>query len=332
MSSKRKTKETPKKIITTKASRKPPLTPKKRKQKEPQIQITDSDEGDLSPDTTKPTKKRKKQIKTFDTLSHPKIKATKVSAKKSPTSKEPSVDREPPTTKTPEQRESDNSSPEDEDSTKQSNITQIIPISSSDLSYHPTSTPSYHPISPKDSTKESTEVGKPIEDMHKDQADDSKHGNEEENNTLVEGEADEEMQDAGDIVENIIEDGSPTIGNKNTDSPYDEEEEDRSMSAEDEDEDQENVPQDEQNKNVPKTKATSDVSIRTMATSTRNIGALSLEELEALKMRKPLEYLKVIMSERVVRLTKAPILQQRQVANLPANMVMNYFSRLNKRP
>lgn len=70
---------------------------------------TDSDEGDLSPDTIKPTKKNK-QIKTSDTISQPKIKATKASAKKASTPKVPSTDPEPPTKKTHEQLESDNSS------------------------------------------------------------------------------------------------------------------------------------------------------------------------------------------------------------------------------
>lgn len=78
---------------------------------------------------------------------------------------------------------------------------------------------------------------KPIEEMQKDQTSDSEHEDEEENNAPVEGEADEEMQDAGDVVENISEYGPPTIGNQKNDSLDDEEEEDRSMSAEDEDED-----------------------------------------------------------------------------------------------
>ena len=68
-------------------------------------------------------------------------------------------------------------------------------------------------------------------------------------NAHVEWEEDEEMQDAGDVVEDISEDGSPTIGNPNTDSPNDEEE-DHSMSnlhtepTEDEDEDQDNALED----------------------------------------------------------------------------------------
>lgn len=77
------------------ASRKPLPTPKKRKKKEPQVQITDLDDGDLSPDTTKPTKKKKKQIKTSDTLSHTKIKATKVPMKKTFIPRVSSDDPEP---------------------------------------------------------------------------------------------------------------------------------------------------------------------------------------------------------------------------------------------
>ncbi|KAI5427684.1 hypothetical protein KIW84_032916 [Lathyrus oleraceus] len=163
--------------ITTlkKASRKPPPTPKKRKQKEPQVQITDSDDGDLSPDTTKPTKKRKKQVKTLDTLYHSKIKATKVPMKKTSTPRICFIDPEPQSKKTPEQLESDNSIPGAEDSIKQPVIQQIIPFNSSDPSYHPTNTPSYHPTntphyhptSPKDSTKESTKMDKPIKEMQK---------------------------------------------------------------------------------------------------------------------------------------------------------------------
>lgn len=44
--------------------------------------MTESDDGDLSPDTTKPTKKKKKQINISDALSQPKIKATKIPTKK----------------------------------------------------------------------------------------------------------------------------------------------------------------------------------------------------------------------------------------------------------
>lgn len=92
------------------ASQKPPPTLKKRKQKEPQVQINDSNDSDLSPDTTKPTKKKKKKVKTYDALSHPKIKATKVPAKKTSTPRVPSADPEPQSKRTPEKLESNNSS------------------------------------------------------------------------------------------------------------------------------------------------------------------------------------------------------------------------------
>ncbi|KAI5412338.1 hypothetical protein KIW84_057134 [Lathyrus oleraceus] len=152
--------------------------PKKQKQKEPQVQMTKSDDGDLSPDTTKTTKRKKKKIKTSDALSHPKIKATKAPAKKTSTSWGVV------------------------DGTKQQHIKQIIPVSSSDHSYHLTNTPSYHPTSthsyhltsPKDSTKESIdEVDKPIEQTQKDHTSDFEHGDEKEKNSPVEGEVGEEM-------------------------------------------------------------------------------------------------------------------------------------------
>lgn len=107
-------------------------------------------------------------------------------------------------------------------------------------------------------------MDKPIEEMQKDHTSDSEHGDGEEKNSHVEGEADGEMHDVGDVVKNIFEDGSPIIGNQNIDYPDDEEEEDHSMSVEDEDEDQENVLEDEQNENMPKTKPTYDAGTRTI--------------------------------------------------------------------
>ena len=88
---------------------KPPPTPKKLKQKESQVQMTESDDGDLSPDNTKPTKKKKKQMKIFDALSQQKIKATKTPGKKTSTTMVPSTNPEPPSKKTLEQLESENS-------------------------------------------------------------------------------------------------------------------------------------------------------------------------------------------------------------------------------
>lgn len=60
-----------------------------------------------------------------------------------------------------------------------------------------------------------------------------------------------------------------------------------------------------------------------METPTGNIGALSSEELEALKKRKPVECLKSIINAWGSSTDKSPKLQQRHVANLLENMVMN---------
>lgn len=70
--------------------------------------MTESDDGDLAPDTTQPTKKKKKEMKIFDALSQPKIKDAKTPAKKTSTLRVPSTDPEPQSKKTPEQLESDN--------------------------------------------------------------------------------------------------------------------------------------------------------------------------------------------------------------------------------
>lgn len=111
--------------------------------------------------------------------------------------------------------------------------------------------------------------------MQKDHTSDSEHGDEEEKNAPIEGEADEEILNAYDIVKDISEDGSPIIGNSSTNSP-DDEEEDHSMSdlhtepTEDEDDDQDNAPEDEQNKDIPKTKTMYDAAKKTIATSTGN--------------------------------------------------------------
>lgn len=64
-------------------------------------------------------------------------------------------------------------------------------------------------------------MDKPIQEMKKGHTNDSEHEDEEEKIFPIEGEADEEVQDAGDIVEDISEDGSPIIGNPSTDSPND---------------------------------------------------------------------------------------------------------------
>lgn len=69
--------------------------PKKRKQKEPQVQMTKSDDGDLSPDTTKPTKKKRSKWRSLILFLNQKIKATKTPAKKTSTPGVPSTDPEP---------------------------------------------------------------------------------------------------------------------------------------------------------------------------------------------------------------------------------------------
>lgn len=55
-----------------------------------------------------------------------------------------------------------------------------------------------------------------------------------------------------------------------------------------------------------KTKPTSNATKRTIAPSTRNTAALSSEELEALKKRKQIEYLKYIISARDSSTKKSP--------------------------
>lgn len=86
---------------------KPPLTPKKRKQKEPEVEAVESADDDLYLDTSKPTKQRnKKQLKLQGAPIHPKVKTNK--AKKTPTL---GVEPGSKSKKTPEQMESDNSSP-----------------------------------------------------------------------------------------------------------------------------------------------------------------------------------------------------------------------------
>lgn len=91
-------------------SQKPPLTPKKRKQKEPEVEAIESDDDDLSPDTSKPTKERKKkQLKIQDAYVQPKAKTNK--AMKLPTPRVLGAKPGPQSKKTLEQMESDNSSP-----------------------------------------------------------------------------------------------------------------------------------------------------------------------------------------------------------------------------
>ncbi|XP_050909675.1 uncharacterized protein LOC127123507 [Lathyrus oleraceus] len=188
---------------------------------------------------------------------------------------------------------------------EQPTIKQDIPVSSSD--------PSYHPTSPKDSTKESIdEMDKPIEEKQKDHTSDYEHEDEKEKNAPVEEEVDVEMQNADEVVKDISEDGSPTIANPCTDGPDDEEEEDHSMSSlhmnptEDENGEQDSEQENEQTDDMPKTNPTSDATKKTIAPSTRTIVALSPEELEALKQRKPVEYRKAIISTKGNSIEKSP--------------------------
>lgn len=95
-------------------TQKPPPTPRKRKQKELEVEVIQPDNDDLSPDTSKLTKQKKnKQLKIQEALAQPKEKA--IQAKKPPTPRVLEAESEPQSKKTPEQLESDNSSPGDED-------------------------------------------------------------------------------------------------------------------------------------------------------------------------------------------------------------------------
>lgn len=87
--------------LFSQTSRKPPLTSKKRKHKAPEVEAIESDDNDLSPDTSKPTKQRKKkQLKIQDALSRPKAKTSKT--KKPPTPRVLGAKPGPQSKKTPE--------------------------------------------------------------------------------------------------------------------------------------------------------------------------------------------------------------------------------------
>ncbi|XP_050890244.1 uncharacterized protein LOC127095619 [Lathyrus oleraceus] len=103
--------EEPTKITTTtKVSRNPPPTPKKRKLKEPQVQVVELDYGNISPDTSKQANKKKRQAKASDSTSQPKVVVTKVQPKKPAIPEVLEVDSEPAAKTTHEWLESDNSS------------------------------------------------------------------------------------------------------------------------------------------------------------------------------------------------------------------------------
>ena len=103
-------------------------------------------------------------------------------------------------------------------------------------------------------------------------------------------------------------------------------------SAEDEDEEQDNEPENEKNKDMPKTNPTSDVAKRTIAPLIGNTGVLSPEDLEALKRENQWNTSKPLSVQVVARPRKSLVLQQCQVANLQANLVMNCSSKSKKRP
>ncbi|XP_050890116.1 uncharacterized protein LOC127095477 [Lathyrus oleraceus] len=203
-------------------SQKPPPTSKKRKLKNPKFQWSNQ---------------------------------TMVQPKKPAIPKVLEVDPEPATKTTPERLESDNSSSEaeghkgDAEGIGQSSVKQIIPVSSSNPSYHPTSThlyhltitPSYHLTSTKDSTKGFTgEISKPAEEQQEvspqktttqhSQTTDSDRDEEEEHPT-IEVQEDVNMQDAEEDIQDKSNDASPDILDQVKDVPDDEEEqdEDRSM-------------------------------------------------------------------------------------------------------
>lgn len=99
-------------------SRKPPITSKKQKLKEPQVLVVKSDDGNLSSDTSKHAKRKKKKAKTSDAISQPKAAITKVPTKKP-------VVRKVLAKTTYERLESDNFSPGAEGS-KVKNLTLLF--------------------------------------------------------------------------------------------------------------------------------------------------------------------------------------------------------------
>ncbi|XP_050909167.1 uncharacterized protein LOC127122938 [Lathyrus oleraceus] len=84
---------------------------KETKTQGPRVQAVESDDGNLLPDTSKQAKKKKKQAKTSDATSQPKVVVTKVQTKKPTILKVLEADLEFAAKTTPERLESDNSSP-----------------------------------------------------------------------------------------------------------------------------------------------------------------------------------------------------------------------------
>ncbi|XP_050888950.1 uncharacterized protein LOC127094129 [Lathyrus oleraceus] len=219
-------------------SQKPPLTSKKSKQNEPNVEAIESDDKDLSPDTSKPTKQRKKkQLKLQDAHVHPKAKTNK--AKKPPAPRVLGAEPGPKSKKTPEQMESDNFSLGDKGPKAAAGSSKHPPIKPIIATILPESSgaPTYHPTTPLDSNKGSMdEVNNPAIEMQEDSppktvaqhsnTSGSEHGDEHDEDAHVE--KDVEMQYVGEILEDELEDDSPKTSQGMGD-PDDEEEGDQSM-------------------------------------------------------------------------------------------------------
>ncbi|XP_050875583.1 uncharacterized protein LOC127079215 [Lathyrus oleraceus] len=220
---------------TTKTSRKPPLTPKKRKLKEPKVEAIESDDDDLSLDTFKPTKQRKKkQLKLQGALVHLKVKTSK--AKKSHALKIPGAESGPKSKETLEQMESDNSSPRVEGPKVVAGSSQHPTVKPTDVTIllESSGAPTCHPTTPVDSEKgymgevnnvaaEIQEDSPPKTITQHSHTSGFEYGDEQDEDVLVEKDA--KMQDAGEISEDESEDGSPETSQGMGDHD-DEEEED----------------------------------------------------------------------------------------------------------
>ncbi|XP_050909800.1 uncharacterized protein LOC127123641 [Lathyrus oleraceus] len=236
--------------------------PKKRKQKETEVKAIESDDEDLSPDASKPTKqRRKKQLKLQGSPIHPK---TKTNASKRPSSlKIPGAESEPKLKKTLEQMESDNSSPGVEDPKAVAGSPQHPTITLIVITILPESSgaPTYHATTSLDFDKGSIgEVNNPATERQENSppkittqhshTSGSEHEDEQDEDAPVEKDA--EMQDAREIPEDESEDGSPET-NQDMGDPDNEEEDDQSIfnfdiePPEDEDEDRNDVGDEERN-------------------------------------------------------------------------------------
>lgn len=75
--------------------------PKKRKQKEPEVELSDSDDGDLSAVTTKPLKKKKQQPNIPEAPAQPTLKVAKTKVGEISTLERLKVDPKPQPEQTP---------------------------------------------------------------------------------------------------------------------------------------------------------------------------------------------------------------------------------------